>query len=544
MPQNRFLLFILLVLTFFVYQPGLNKQFLNWDDEIHITQNPQVISLALSNIRDIFTQTVNRTYIPLTTLSFAIEHQFFGFNSFVFAVTNVLLHAAVVALMFFLALKMGLSRGAAFFAALLFAIHPMHVESVAWLTERKDVLYSVFYLLALHQYWNYLERGKRQSYFLSILFALLSMLSKPMAYSLPLVLFIFDWLYGMRETVRGPLRPACPPRQAKAAGRGILPLTGFPHHLLNKIPFFLIVIPLGLITHLANRHVLTVNADVGRAFLTAVWTFTFYIRKFLWPENISPIYSLPEPISLSNPEYLLAAGIFAALIFCTILFRRNKWLVFAAVFYVASIILLIRFNTASVFTAVQDRFMYLPSLGVCLLFGYVADDVLESWRKNKIAFRLGVVYISLMFLSLSWAATQRVETWNNNLTFWNHVIKNNPTIDFAYYNRGKAYEKQGLVPEALSDYTKAIEINPQFTKPYNNRAILFQKQRMYTKALDDYQRLVALDPNSVLVYYNRGLLYLELKEYPEALRDFDKAVALNPNFAPAHHAKTLVPTVR
>ena len=193
MAKSIFILISFILLSFF---PCLKADFINWDDDGHILKNTAIYELSPSSIKQIFTQAPNKTYIPLTILSFAIEKHFFCFNPFVFHLDNLLLYIVIVILVLFLAIRIGLSLEASFFAALIFAIHPMRVETVAWVTERKDVLYALFYLLALHQYWSYLKTQSIRYYFSTILLGLISILAKPMALSLPLILLIFDWYYG------------------------------------------------------------------------------------------------------------------------------------------------------------------------------------------------------------------------------------------------------------------------------------------------------------------------------------------------------------
>ena len=236
------------VLAAIVYQPALQNGFLQWDDLPHILENPSIQKLDAHHVQTIFQSTIHKTYIPLTILSFAIEKHFFGLDPKIFHMTNIFLHAGVVAAIFLLGLRMGLGLIAAFLSAVLFGIHPMHVESVAWVTERKDVLYAFFYLLALYAYWAYLESSKRHNYWLSVVIGFFSMLAKPMALSLPLILFLFDW-FKRRKLTWG----LC----------------------WNKIPFLTYIIPIAWITYLPNARI--PGNNFIEAILIWVWTFTFFI---------------------------------------------------------------------------------------------------------------------------------------------------------------------------------------------------------------------------------------------------------------------------
>ena len=179
----------IVLVTVICLLPVLQNGLLQWDDRVHLTENRQVKSLSLENIGNIFTSTVSDTYIPLTILSFAIEHHFAGWNPFVYHLDNLILHLLVVVCVYIFILQLGFSKLTAFLATMVFAIHPTRVESVAWVTERKDVLYGMFYMLALNSYLKYVKSRKMRFYVISIFMGIFSILAKPMALSLPLILF-------------------------------------------------------------------------------------------------------------------------------------------------------------------------------------------------------------------------------------------------------------------------------------------------------------------------------------------------------------------
>lgn len=207
--NNRHVLAVvagIVALVILAYSPSLKNQFVNWDDDAHLLANPFVHPV---NVRDIFTTTVNGIYIPLTSLSFALEYHFFKANPFIYHLDNLLLHLAVTVMVFLFCLRCGLSVLAAGLAALIFGLHPAHVESVAWVTEHKDVLYAFFYILALLCYLRYLRVRKEApgyrrgwAFGLTLIFGFLSVLAKPMALSLPLVLFVLDWFFKRELTIR------------------------------------------------------------------------------------------------------------------------------------------------------------------------------------------------------------------------------------------------------------------------------------------------------------------------------------------------------
>ena len=225
----RFILFLVLaLLTVLSFSPVLRSEFTNWDDPLHTTENPFVQNLSWNDFKGIFTSTVVKAYIPLTILSFAFEYHFVRDHPLVYHLDNLILHIGNVFLIFVLAQRLGLSLRACFLASLLFAIHPMRAESVAWITERKDVLYGFFFLLAILSYLTYLDKKTFISYCLSIVLGLLSMLAKPMALSLPLVLLSLDW-FTNRELKR--------------------------KVFFEKIPFLIYILPILWITYSLNARI-------------------------------------------------------------------------------------------------------------------------------------------------------------------------------------------------------------------------------------------------------------------------------------------------
>ncbi len=481
--------------------PSLKGSLLNWDDDTHLYQNPLIQSLELANIKKIFTTPINDTYIPLTIFSFALEYHFFNLNPFVYHLDNLLLHLGVVALIAGLALRCGASFRAALLAALFFGIHPMHVESVAWVTERKDVLYSFFYLLALSEYCKYLQTQKRRSFLFSLLFGLLSILAKPMALSLPLILFLLDWHFKRPWTLK---------------------------LIREKIPFFLFILPISWWTYSLNARF--PGHSLSKAILVWSWTFSFYLKKFIYPVELIPYYVLPQPIGLMNPEYI--AAIFILMIFVVgviISLRRDRWFGFAGLYYFFSIFFLLRFDQARDTNIVADRFMYLPSLGFCLLVGILLDYLLIKIARWDIRFR-GIVYTMMLLLVgvFSLKTYTQSEIWKENIVFWNYVIGKNPNIPRAHNHRGAALVRKKQFDLAITDFSEAIRLYPHYPRAYCNRADTYAFQGRYDLALSDLNQALEMDQNFARAYTSRGIIYAKTEKYALAIRDFTEAITLNP----------------
>ena len=502
-------MFFLWVVTLTAFSPTLTAQFTALDDPGHLLENPQVISLSLENITAMFRTTVNDTYIPLTILSFAIEHHFFGFQPFVYHWDNLLLHMFVVGILFSLGRRMGLSAPAAGVGSLLFALHPMHVESVAWVTERKDVLYAFFYMLALHQYWWYLQTGAGRAFIFSVVFGFLSILAKPMALSLPLVLCVFDLFYGRKFNGRW---------------------------AVEKWVHAAYVLPVAWIT--ASMYHRRLMDNWAEAVLTAVWSFVFYIRKFIYPVDLSPLYAAPAPVSFENPEILLSVALFVVYVACIVCYRKDRWFLFANGFFIASIFFLVRLRTSWGLHTVADRFMYLPSAGFCLFFGLLAERLFQrvNTLENRPGARKTVLAAALviLFFVLGTQTYRQTRIWENDTTLWEAVIGKGATDGLAYFARGKMYDEKGDHIRALADYTMSIALDPKFPRPYNNRGIIYGKHGNYPRALSDFDRALALYPEFAQAYNNRGLIYFYLLEDHLALEDFNTAIALRPRVASSY----------
>jgi len=502
MNKTRYaVLALILVVIFCAFCPSLHNDFATWDDDGHLIKNASVRSLSGPNIAYIFRDTVNDTYIPLTIFSFALEYHFFGYNPFVYHLNNIILHLAVVALMFFLALRFALSVPAAALAALFFGIHPMHVESVAWVTERKDVLYAFFYLLAIHQYLNYTERKSIPAYWASVGLTLLSILSKPMALSLPLILLVCDWFKGRKFDVK---------------------------IFVEKIPFFICVVPVAWVTYALNARVPGGNAYEGA--LTWTWTFVFYIRKFIYPGLLLPIYNLPQPVALTNPEFISSSVLFLGMIVLLVRFWKNKHLAFAFLFYFVSIFFLLRFDDRADVNVVADRFMYLPSLGFCFFFAVFFEQI-TAWAKKKTVFLHDALWVAVvvLFFVLGARTFAQNRTWGDGVALWSKVIELYPRQFAAYDHRGYAYGKKGMLDDAILDYTKAININPKYDQGYNNRGVAYSLQGKFDQALADFTRALELRPEYPDASFNRGIVYSQTQQFAAAVADYNKVLEVSPN---------------
>ena len=502
--RPHFVLLFIVFITFAAFYPSLSNDFAGWDDRLHLDYH-LIGSLHWDNIKSLFTHTTNKTYIPLTMLSFAVEHKFFKYNAFGYHVDNLILHLFNVALMFYFCLKLNLKLRAAFLAALLFAIHPARVESVAWITERKDVLYLFFYLLSLHSYLQFIHTRRRIFYGLTLMMGILSMLAKPTAISLPLVLMLLDWFYERRGTLK---------------------------LMSEKLPFFLLLWPLALPTILLSPKTVSIHPDIFSAFLIFVWSFSFYVVKFFFPVILLPMYQTPEPIGLQSLVYLFSLLIFVLFIYVGVKFRRNRWFMFCVMFYLCSLFYVFRFDKMTNLTVVGDRFLYLASIGPCLFLATWLDQI---WSRSQKRFLWIPIILVLVFLIGK--TYQQNKIWKDGFTMWNYVIQHDSHIAVAYNNRGVFYQLKEDYVKARSDYEKALNINPKYVDAYANLGYLDYVENKLDVALKNLDQAFYLEPLSCDIRYKRGMVLEKLNQWNASIEDYNQAINACPNYAEVYFAR-------
>jgi len=500
-------LLIVLVVTFLSYSSSLNNAFTNFDDSFFILKNPAIKSPTFNNIWKDFNIYEIKGYAPLTIFSFAAEYHFFKLNPFVYHLDNLILHLGVIALIFLFAQRLGLSSAAAGLAALLFGIHPMHVESVAWITERKDVLYAFFYMLSLNSYWRYLQEDKKTHFGFAYFWGLLSMFSKPMAFSLPLILLLCDWMHKRKLTIKV---------------------------FVEKGLFYIYIIPIIWATYSIHAKSSAFNPSEGIPIWC--WTLIFYIRKFIFPVPLHPYYELPEPITMASPAYFLPIIGTLAIMSSIYFFRKKRWFIFAFVYFFASIFFLLRVDNREI-TLVADRYMYLPSLGICLWFSLWISEIVEKLKEKKaVLCRLIISLVAILCLTLSVMTYNQCNIWENSISVWSAVLKHIPDHAKSLTSRGASYQEETHQYDlALADLNKAIELNSKLVLAHSNRGIVHLKLGNRDQALIDFNNALKLDAKHALSLHSRATIYMDRGQYKKALADFDSALAIDEHNPSIHY---------
>jgi len=499
----------ILLLTLLVYLPSISNELINtWDDGLYITENPFVKSLNAQNLKTIFTQQIASNYHPLTILSLAIDYQISGLSPEWYHIVNLIFHLLNTVLVFYFTFALfGYKHEyAAWVTAAIFALHPMHVESVAWISERKDVLFTAFFLLSLISYLKYIELNfPVKWYLLTALFFVLSVLSKPSAVVLPLVLPLIDYLKGRWFGVK---------------------------MMLEKVALLPISIAIGLATvGIQSKDAMPEFARYSflQHIQFASYSFLNYIVRFFAPFKLSALHPYPALTKGSLPLVFQIAPFAAALFVSAVVWsaKKTRYLVFGVGFYLVNIVLVLQFVEVGR-AIIAERYTYLPYLGLAIPLTAGISLFLQNRPQYKNLI-WGATAVVLLFFSL--LTFQRVKVWKNSETLWTDVIIKYPRSDVAYDNRGVYYRSIKQNDKAMQDYNKVIEINPQYPLTYNNRGNIYFDQMKDDLALADYNKALQLDPENVKALTNRAIIHVRGKRYEEAMRDFDSAIKLDPSFS-------------
>ena len=503
---------VIALVTYIVFSPSLKNGFTNWDDPAYVLENYLVVNHSVP-LKEIFTTPISYNYHPLTILSLAWNFQNGQLDPTGYHEENVLFHILNTILVFFLIFL--LTRRNLLMAgivSLFFGIHPMHVESVSWVSERKDVLYVFFFLAGLITYLCYSETKKIIWYLTTLTLFVLSCLSKGMAVVFPMVLLLIDYLRSVKWEKKV---------------------------VIEKIPFFIIALGFGITAYVIQSDEPIAETQFFTIFqrlMFASYGTIMYVVKLIVPFGLSAFYPYPTLAKNGSVPVIFYLSPFIVLAFAGLIyyyFRKNRVIVFGLLFYFVTVVLVLQF--ISVGSALwADRYSYLSYIGLLFVAAYIINKAWEaktgSWTYLKYPLVIIAGIGAIIFSSETYARTQ---IWKNSETLWTDVIAkigNVTQADRAYINRGRYYHSIQQNDKALSDYNMTIKLNPSYDMAYNNRGNIYREQGQNDLALRDYKIAMALKPDDYLPYSNCALIYRDKKEYDLALNCFAKSISLNPYY--------------
>jgi len=567
---NYYLAGAVALATFLVYLPALQNGFVEWDDGSYVLYNMHIRSLDPVFFKWAFFNFYASNWHPMTWISHALDYAIWGLNPLGHHLTNIILHAVNTFLVVVLAMRLleafreraALNGSLSFLndrailiaggtTGLLFGLHPLHVESVAWVAERKDLFCALFFLLSIMSYLNYAgswetaEKGhgsgvtghwlegrdtdglvqasffSNKYYIATLGFFVLALLSKPMAVTLPVVLLILDWHPYNRLSSWKAIRPV----------------------VVEKLPFMVLTCASSIVTVLAQKAGGSFSAleiiPISIRMLVGAKALISYLGKIVAPLYLAPFYPYPRDVSFTSWQYLLAPILVIAMTagFIAIAKKRPYWTA-AWAYYVATLLPVLGIVQVGA-QSMADRYTYLPSLGPFLIAGGVVGWISSNGKTEKKRRDIGrmmfTIIVGIVFAGMTYGTVLQIGMWKNGITLWSRVIElEGESAPMAYYYRGVVFEKRGQLDKALEDYNRAITIYPSYVQAYSDRGAVFEKMGLVQRALEDYNRAIDLDPSYYAAYNNKGTLYGKAESFGDAIESFNKAIAVNPGLADAY----------
>src|SRR5438067_4380343 len=567
-------LVFLAIIVWIAFGKALRHDFLGYDDQRYVIQNAWVTNgLTPGGIKWAFTHVHASNWHPLTTISHMLDCQLYGLQPWGHHLTNILLKAAAAILLFFALRKLTGDLWPSLLVATVFAVHPLRVESVAWVSERKDVLSGVFFMLTLWAYARYARGNVRSSFWymtVTVLFAL-GLMCKPTLVTLPFVLLLLDyWPLGR-------VRPSSSSRRGETA-------SAWPRRntwswlVIEKVPLFVLSAASCVATLLAQKQALdlSIKAPLLERLGNALITYDVYVGQMIWPAHLAVLYPYPEG-NLKVPQVIVALLLLLIISVAFFLWRkRYPFLLIGWLWYLGMLVPVI--GIIQVGSQVRaDRYTYLPQIGLYLLVAWGGMELFQRWRRSREILAAAAVLIIIALTTRSYLQTSY---WRDTETLWRHAIastsnnyiahtnlaqnlthsgrfteaiaecqealKIKPDFAAAHNNLGVALlrNKQsgdgalghdGAVDEAIEHYRKALQINPDFTQAHKNLGIVFMRKGQMDEAIAQFQKTLELEPNDAQAEFSLGSAFLQRREVDEAIAHYQKAVEIRPDYAEARN---------
>jgi tetratricopeptide (TPR) repeat protein len=542
MSRPRILGLLLALVTMLAFLPATRNGFVNYDDDLYVTQNPMVQrGLTWDGVKWAFAKINVSNWHPLTWLSHMADCELFRLNAGGHHFDSVLIHAANAVLLFVLLRRLTDEIWPSVFVAALFAWHPLHVESVAWVSERKDVLSTFFALLTMLAYARYVEESQGRSpnakiYFTWSLMAFaLGLMAKPMLVTLPFVLLLLDF-WPLRRISNFKFQISNPEAATPPASVCNLQSSTFNFQLLlEKWPFFLLAAAACVITVIAQQDAAMAplqRVPLGLRLENIVTAYVGYLWKTIWPARLAVFYPLPKQVPFL--EVVLAAAVLAAISILVWAQRgRRPYLLVGWLWYLGTLVPVIGLVQVGD-QAMADRYTYFPLIGIFLAATFFIKDFAEQRRVSprSLAVLAGVVLVLCLL-----ATEKQLGYWRDSETLFTRALAMTRDNALAHLNLGEAFQEQNRQAEALAEYHEVLRLAPAREEAYNNIGRILSDQGRPAAALEYCQAALQLNPQSPAQHNSVGIILAELGRADEAVRHFDEALQLNPSYAPAYFQK-------
>jgi tetratricopeptide (TPR) repeat protein len=543
-PQKQKLVcsLLLVLATLALYNPITRAPFLNLDDDLYITQNPNVqAGLTRHSVAWAFQTFANTNWHPVTWLSHELDCQLFGLNPAGPHLVNVLLHAANAVLLFLMLASITRRIGRSLMVAALFALHPINVESVAWIAERKNVLSMFFFLLALAAYGWYARRPELRRYLVVTLLYALALMAKPQVITFPFALLLLDYW---------PLRRMAGAESTGDQGQTRAAPGSFWSLIWEKIPWFALSAASALITMKAQAAAKHEELPLWEHLANAALSYAKYIGKTFWPANLAPLYPHPGR-TISVPVAALSAVGLIAITVLVVTFRKRRYLFVGWFWFLGTMVPMIGFVQVGV-QSMADRYAYIPLLGIFVIVCWGAADLLTQACPGRSSSqqdgepaptRVLILASAVVLVALGFALHRQVNFWTNNFTLWRHTLDITKNNFIAEDSAATALLAQGKTDEAMRYFRRAQLVRPTDPVSALNVASYAQQQGNYASAIEQYGRVLELTNSSgllALVYANRGYAHYALGQDDSAQQDFEAALKQQPKSVAAYQGLGLV----
>ncbi len=508
--QNLIVYIVLTIVTLAVYGQVNQFEFVNVDDNIYVTENIHIQSgITLAKIRWAFTTIYSELWNPLTLLSYMLDYQLYGLNARGYHVTNLILHIFSTLLLFQLLRRMTGTIWESTFVAAFFALHPMHVESVAWISERRDVLSAFFWMLTLYLYTHYTEKPVIRRYLLVVFSFVLALMSKSMVVTLPVIMILLDYW----------------PLKRFESQKGNLILWQFK----EKFPLFVLSAAFSIMTLYAHRNRPIEHFPLWSCLANASVSFVTYLGKTFWPYDMNVFYPFPDRIPIWQISMTSMLIILVSLV--TILTVKRLPYLFVGWFWYIIAILPVMGIIQDTDQAMADRYHYLPSIGISIMLAWGIPFLIKNNEaRRKILFPTGIIFIIIMAV-LTW---KQCGYWKNSIELCKHTLQVTKNNYVACNCLARATATEGKIKEAIYYYSESIKLKPTFTNAINSRGIIYGDLGEYQRAIKDFNEAIRINPYYAEAYNNRGFTYHKIGQYKLAIEDYNKAIICKPDLSNAY----------
>ncbi len=540
MPHRRWKIIaclFLVVATLAVYAKVINYQFINYDDGLYVTDNPMVQGgLTLPGLIGAFTSTCAGLWHPVTMLSHMLDCQLFGLHPGGHHLTSLLFHTANALLLFLWLQRTTGALGPSFLVAALFALHPLHVESVAWVAERKDVLSTFFWLLTMWAYVWYVESPGFRRYLLILACFILGLMAKPMLVTLPLVLLLLDywplhrWTSNRSATVspsKGPSRVS--PDRKTQQGVSIKRLAW------EKAPLFALAALFTIVTFFAEKEVGAVTSLRDLALTSrlanVMVAYVSYLGQMFWPAHLAVLYPLPMH-SLPIWQAPAAGLALAVLTFLALRqARRHPYLPVGWLWYLGTLLPVIGLVQVGV-QAMADRYTYVPFIGLFIVVVWGMADLGARWRVPRLLLPVGAGVVLSALMICTWV---QVSYWRDSISLYEHTLKVTSSNPLIQSNLGVVLAAQGKMDQAMAHFAEALRLKPDLAKTHNNLGLVLVAQGKMDQAMAQYAEALRLKPDYAEAHNNLGLALAAQGKMDQAVAQYAEALRLKPDLADAHN---------